>query len=87
MLKVKLEDNGIRTLEAESDANVLIVEMSETAAVGNVGENVDLIVLLMAKADAHNDSIFIKPGRGKTRDSLFSAQKLYGPIIFIFHCI
>ena len=80
MLKVKLEDNGIRTLQAESDADVLIVdtavEMSETTAVGIVGEDVDLIVLFMAKADAHKYIIFIKPGRGKTNDSLFSSQEL-----------
>jgi hypothetical protein len=80
MLKVKLEDKGIRTLQAESDADVLIVdtavEMSETTAVGIVGEDVDLIVLLMAKADAHKDIIFIKPGRGKIRDSFFSSQEL-----------
>jgi len=54
MLKVELEDNGIRTLQAESDEDVLIVdmavEMSETTAVCIVGEDVDLIVLLMAKA-------------------------------------
>lgn len=41
-LKVKLEDNGIRTLQVESDVDVLIVnkavEMSETTAVGIVGE-------------------------------------------------
>lgn len=80
MLKVKLEDNGIKTLQAESDADVLIVdtalEMSETTSVGNVGEDVDLIVLLMAKPDAHKDIIFIKPGRGKIIDSFFSSQDL-----------
>lgn len=80
MLKVKLENNGIKTLQAESDADVLIVdtavEMSETTSVGIVGEDVDLIVLLMAKADAHKDIIFIKPGRGKIRDSFFSSQDL-----------
>ncbi|CAG9820117.1 unnamed protein product [Phaedon cochleariae] len=80
MLKVELEDNGTRAHQAESDADVLIVDtavkISETAAVGIVGENVDLIVLLMAEADAHNEIIFIKPGRGETRDSLFSSQGL-----------
>lgn len=41
MLKVKLGGNGIRTLQAESDADVLIadtvMEISETTAVGIVG--------------------------------------------------
>ncbi|CAG9822796.1 unnamed protein product [Phaedon cochleariae] len=45
-------------------------------AVGIVGEDVDLIVLLMAEADAHNGIIFIKPGRRETRDSFFSSQEL-----------
>jgi len=80
MLKVKLEDNGIRTLQAESDADVVIVntavEMSETTAVCILGEDVDLIVLLMAKADAYKDIIFIKSRRGKMRDSLFSSREL-----------
>lgn len=43
MLKVKLGGNGIRTLQAESDADVLLVdtamEISETTDVGIVGED------------------------------------------------
>lgn len=80
ILKGKLEDNGVKTLQAESDADVLIVDtavkMSETTTVGIVGEDVDLIVLLMAKSYAHKDIIFIKPGRGKIRHSYFSSQEL-----------
>ena len=80
MLKVKVEDNGIKTLQAESDADVLIVdtavEVSVTKSVGIVGKDVDLIVLFMAKADANKDIIFIKPGRGKVRSSYFSSKDL-----------
>lgn len=66
---------GIRPFQAECEADVLIVdtamEIPETTAVGIVGEDVDFIVLLIAKANAHKDIIFIKPGRGKIMDSFF----------------
>lgn len=46
---MKLVDNGIRTLEAESEADFLIVEtaveISETTAAGVVVEDVDFIVM------------------------------------------
>lgn len=53
MLKVKLGGNGIRTLRAESDADVLIVDtamaISETIAVGIVGEDVRKSKVAFAK--------------------------------------
>lgn len=57
----KLGEDRIRTLQTDSDEVVLIkniaVEMLETVDVGVVGEYINLIVLLMAKADAHKDII------------------------------
>lgn len=57
----KLGEDRIRTLQTDSDEVVLIkntaVEMLETVDVGVVGEDIILIVLLMAKADAHKDVI------------------------------
>lgn len=58
----KLGEDRIRTLQTDSDEVVLIkntaVEMLETVDVGVVGEDINLIVLLMvAKADAHKDII------------------------------
>lgn len=65
MLKVKLQDDGIRTLHADSDADVLI-----TTTVGIVSEAVYFLVLLMYKAYVHKDIIFIKPGHGKTSNKV-----------------
>lgn len=80
MLKVTLQAHGVRTLQAQNDADVLIVdtavELSHTTAVAVIGEDVDLIVLLMAKTPGDQDIIFVKPGRGNIKPSLFSTQEL-----------
>lgn len=60
-----LEDNRIKTLQAES----------ETTAVGSMGGDVDFIVLSIAKADMHKNIIFIKYVYGKITSS-FSSQEL-----------
>lgn len=79
MLKVTLQAHGIRTLQARNVADVLIVDMamelSHTTAVAVIGEDVDLIVLLMAKTPSDQNIIF-KPGRGNIKPTLFSTQGL-----------
>lgn len=58
MTKVKVQDNGIRTVQAESAADVLIVEISEATVVNIVSEGIDFIVILMVKADTHKAHYF-----------------------------
>lgn len=65
MLKVKLGDGEIRTFQPDSDAVVLVVgtavKMQATTDVSIVGEGVNLMDLLIAKADAHKEIVSIIP--------------------------
>lgn len=76
MLKVKLGDSEIRTFQPDRDAVVLIagkdVEMLETTDVSIAGEDINLMDLLIAKADAHKDIVSTIPGRGNKVYSFFS---------------
>lgn len=80
MLRSKLQENGINTLQSKDDADVLIVdtaiEISDTSSVAVIGEDVDLILLLIDKTPDGRDIVFQKPGRGKTETRIFSIQDL-----------
>ena len=80
MLMSKLQDNGINTLQATDDAVMLIVDtainLSETNLAADIGEDVDLLVLLLGKTPTNRDILLVKPGRGRTETTVFSSQEL-----------
>lgn len=80
LLQTKLQENGIKTLQATDDADVLIVktavELSTHSSVAVVGEDVDLAVLLIALTPPTQDIILLKPGRGKTKTVALSSQEM-----------
>lgn len=80
LLRLKLQENGIRTLQATNDADVLIVktavEQSSYSSVAVVGEDVDLAVLLIAFTPPTQDIMLLKPGRGKTKTMVLSTQEM-----------
>ena len=55
MLSCKLQERGVKTLHAESDGDLLIVQTAVDPAANSattvVGENTDLLVLLCLHAD------------------------------------
>ena len=65
MLRQKLNQNGCSTLQAEGDAEVLIaktaVKLSETRCTTLVGDETDLLVLLLFYYDIKNCELFFKP--------------------------
>lgn len=80
LLQIKLQENGIQTLQATDDADVLIVktavEQSTHSSVAVVGEDVDLAVLLIASTPPTQDILLLKPGRGKTKTMALSTQEM-----------
>ena len=80
LLRSKLHENGIETLQASDDAGVLIVnttiEKSNSTLVAVIGEDVDLAVLLMVKTPTNRDILLVKPGRGKVKTSTYSVQEM-----------
>lgn len=75
-----LNNAGISVYQAPDDADTLViktaVDMSETHEyVTVVGEDVDLLILLVA--NAHQSNIyFLKPGRSKTPTRIFSLKEI-----------
>ena len=62
MLSSKLQEHGIKTLHAESDADLLIVQTAVDSAANSattvVGEDTDLLVLLCLHADVKSQPLF-----------------------------
>ncbi|CAK1588860.1 unnamed protein product [Parnassius mnemosyne] len=80
-LTEKMTAAGIETTVATGDADGTIVSCGlDKAAVHPtvviVGEDVDLIVLLMGLAPPNINVFFMKPGRGKVETKLFSVRQL-----------
>ena len=70
-LRQKFTKNDIKTLQAEGDADLLIVkvavESAETDPTVLVGEDTDLFVLLCHYASPEANDIFFKPGQRRNR--------------------
>ena len=64
-LREKFTESGIRTLQAEGDADLLIVQTAVESAEKDqtvlVGEDTDLLILLCHYASLNANSIFLKP--------------------------
>lgn len=81
MLKVKFEAANFIVKQAVEDADTLIIntaiDMSSAFdSVIVIGEDVDLLVLLTALASTHLNLYFLKPGKGKIMQQLYSIQRL-----------
>lgn len=83
MLKKRFEASNFTVQQAAEDADTMIVRTAINMAssfdsVFIVGEDIDLLVLLTALARAHPNVYFLKPGKGKTAQVVFSSQSLQG---------
>lgn len=81
LLTEKMQAEEIETRVAVSDADCTIIRTAIEKAANNsvtavVGEDVDLIVLLMALTPSAKEIFFVKPGRGKMETRIFSSQEL-----------
>lgn len=80
VLSQQMEAESIETVVAVSDADRIIVQCaiqkSTTQPIAIVGEDVDLVVLLMALTPAEKEIFYIKPGRGNVETKTFSSQLL-----------
>lgn len=79
MLQTKLEAQNYTFKQAVEDADTLIVQTaielaSSFSSVHVIGEDVDLLVLLTAKAREIPNVYFRKPGRGNKEDVFYSPQ-------------
>ncbi|GBM67168.1 hypothetical protein AVEN_218077-1 [Araneus ventricosus] len=75
-----MTSKGIETRVAKGDADTYIVRCGLEKAtshptVAKIGENVDLIVILIAVAPAECDIYFMKPGKGKVEAKIFFYKK------------
>ena len=70
LLSGKMEENGIKTVHAVGDADLLIVQTTVSAAAYGptvlVGEDTDLLVLLCHHADLNSSDIFFKSDSKQT---------------------
>ncbi|GBN03383.1 hypothetical protein AVEN_6112-1 [Araneus ventricosus] len=81
LLRQKMTSKGIETRVAKGDADTYIVRCglekpTSHPTVAIIGEDVDLIVILIALAPAESDMYFMKPGKGKVEAKIFSTRKL-----------
>ncbi|CAH3187344.1 unnamed protein product [Porites lobata] len=70
MLSSRLQEHGVKTLHAESDADLLIVQTAVDSATNSattvVGEDTDLLVLLCLHADVKSQPLFFKSEKKQT---------------------
>lgn len=81
MLSEKFQENNIFVKQAQDDADVLIIETAleqSTNPVIVVGEDVDLLVILIARADCNREIFFLKPGKGSVESKMFSSKSFDG---------
>lgn len=81
LLAEKMIGRGIEARIATGDADSVIVRCALEKATTHqtvliIGEDVDLIVLLIALASPENNIYFLKPGKGNVEAKLFSVLKL-----------
>jgi len=64
--------------QAEDDADVLIIETAlEQININKsivVGEDIDLLVLLIARTPAEKEIYFLKPGKAKVKTTIYSSK-------------
>lgn len=86
-LIIKLTSEGFTVKQANEDADTLIVntaleESSESNSVTIVGEDVDLLVIMTALAESKHNINFLKQGKGKTENKLYTPDSMkYGSVI------
>ena len=84
MLITRFTSQGFTVKQTHEDADTLIVntaieEASTTDSVTIVGEDVDLLVILTALAGSKHNIYFLKQGKGKTKNKLYTqASMKYG---------
>lgn len=80
MLAEKMTNEGYMTKQAVDDADSLIIqtaiEMSSAHHVTVIGEDVDLLILLVALAPVGRNIHFVKPGKGNVERKTFSSRDL-----------
>ena len=80
ILKTFFEKAGCAVYIAEDDADLLIInkaiQKSSNIQVTVVGEDVDLLVLLIALTPENKNIYFLKPGSGKIAKKVFSSNDL-----------
>ncbi|GBM49642.1 hypothetical protein AVEN_3227-1 [Araneus ventricosus] len=72
---------GIETRFSAGDADTYIMRCGLEKATSHpivvrTGQDMDIVVLLVALASPENDIYFMKPGKKKVEDKLFSTRKL-----------
>ncbi|KAF0711628.1 Uncharacterized protein FWK35_00035130 [Aphis craccivora] len=80
ILSEKLTTANIFVKQANNDADVLIIEtaleQSNTNKTIVVGEDVDLLIILISRTPIDNMIYFLKPGKGQTETKIYSSQSL-----------
>ncbi|KAK3918359.1 Chromosome-associated kinesin KIF4 [Frankliniella fusca] len=83
LLAANLREAHIQVVEATGDADQVIVSTSIKRAQSNpftnhvvVGEDTDLLVLVIALTPDDTNLHFLKPGKGATKNQVFSSQTL-----------
>lgn len=73
----KLENINIASKHAQVDADVLIIETTIEEAYARktviVGEDVDLLVILIARTPSQKHIFFLKPGKGNVDTKIYSS--------------
>lgn len=76
-LMQKLENINIASKQAQDDADVLIIETAIEEAYTRktvvVGEDVDLLVILIARTSSQKHIFFFKPGKGNVDTKIYSS--------------
>ncbi|KAL4105063.1 hypothetical protein QTP88_020338 [Uroleucon formosanum] len=76
-LMQKLENINIASKQAQDDADVLIIETAIEEAYTRktvvVGEDVDLLVILIARTPSQKHIFFLKPGKGNVDTKIYSS--------------
>jgi hypothetical protein len=80
-LRTYLEVSEIKDHQADGDADRMIVDTAMNIAaiksrVAIVGEDTDILIMLIAHALPEHDLYLLKPGTGQNSNKVYSAQKL-----------
>jgi len=78
MLTEKFEANNFPVKHAQDDADILIIEtaieQSENDTTVVVGEDIDLLVILSARAPNDKEIFLLKPGKGTIERKIYSSR-------------
>jgi hypothetical protein len=94
MLTEKFQSEGISVRQAKEDADHLIVttvieSLQDYESVVLVGEDTDLLIMLTALAPPSNNIFFLKPGKGKLPNNMYSprnfqhSEKVKNSLLFL----